>query len=228
MAVANHEWEKARSCSDEERKERDLYQSLTEKHNIGNPIATVDEEVIEEVVQRWVGGQNLAVKQDERRAELPRPATLEKGGPEYSKENQQIKVFLCHSSSDKPAVRELYKFLKDEGFDPWLDEEALLPGQEWDLEVSSAVRSCQVVVVCLSVGSVTKAGYVQKEIRKVLDVADEQPEGTIYVIPLKLEECDVPNRLRRWQWVNMFDARGSERLILALRARARTLQKARE
>jgi len=78
------------------------------------------------------------------------------------------------------------------------------------------------------VGSVTKAGYVQKEIRKVLDVADEQPEGTIYVIPLKLEECDVPNRLRRWQWVNMFDARGSERLILALRARARTLQKARE
>jgi formylglycine-generating enzyme required for sulfatase activity len=36
---------------------------------------------------------------------------------------QTLRVFLCHSSGDKPAVRELYQRLCDEGMDAWLDEE---------------------------------------------------------------------------------------------------------
>jgi hypothetical protein len=113
--------------------------------------------------------------------------------------------------------------LKDRGVTAWMDEEELLPGQDWDLEISKAVRSSHVVLVCLSAASINKTGYLQKEIRKVLDVADEQPEGTIFLIPLKLEECSMPSRLTRWQWLNYFEERGSERLIRALQERARTL-----
>jgi hypothetical protein len=41
-------------------------------------------------------------------------------------EARKLRVFLCHSSQDKPAVRELYKRLGGEGWiDPWLDEENL-------------------------------------------------------------------------------------------------------
>lgn len=75
----------------------------------------------------------------------------------------------------------------------------------------------------MSQSSITKSGYVQKEIKYVLDVADEQPEGTIFVIPLKLEECNVPERLRHWHWVNLFEEQGYKRLIRALQARATTL-----
>lgn len=135
-----------------------------------------------------------------------------------------LKVFLCHSSKDKPAVRNLYQQLRDDGFDPWLDEEALLPGQDWDQEIRKAVRTSDVVVVCLSRTSVTKAGYVQKEIRFALDVADTQPENTIFIIPLKFEECDVPERLLRWQWVNLFQERGYERLKQSLQVRANDLE----
>ncbi len=133
---------------------------------------------------------------------------------------QSLRVFLCHSSADKPAVRELYQRLAADGIDAWLDEENLLPGQDWQREIPRAVRQSDVVIVCLSRRSIDKAGYVQKEIKLALDVADEQPEDTIFLIPLKLEECDVPERLSRWQWVNLFDARGYERLMRALRARA--------
>ncbi|HTP09936.1 MAG TPA: SUMF1/EgtB/PvdO family nonheme iron enzyme, partial [Anaerolineae bacterium] len=129
-------------------------------------------------------------------------------------------VFLCHSSSDKPAVRELYQRLRADGFEPWLDEEDLLPGQDWQREIPHAVRNSDVVIVCLSKGSINKAGYVQKEIKFALDVADEQPEATIFLIPLKLEECDVPERLSRWQWVNYFDPNGYARLLKALLTRA--------
>ena len=38
-------------------------------------------------------------------------------------ENRQLRVFLCHSSNDKPAVRELYRQLSAEGWmDVWLDD----------------------------------------------------------------------------------------------------------
>src|SRR3972149_1061644 len=99
-------------------------------------------------------------------------------------EHRKLKVFLCHSKDDKPKVRELYLRLVADGFDAWLDEEKLAPGQDWDLEIRRAVRETDVVVVCLSNGSVTKAGYVQKEIRFALDVANEQPEDAIFIIPV--------------------------------------------
>src|SRR5262245_44125649 len=128
-------------------------------------------------------------------------------------EIRKLKVFLCHSKDDKPKVRELYRSLVANGFDAWLDEEKLIPGQDWDLEIRKAVRESDVVVVCLSNSSTTKAGYVQKEIRFALDVADEQPEGAIFIIPVRMEECDVPTRLSKWQWVNLFESNGYEKLM---------------
>jgi muconolactone delta-isomerase len=130
-----------------------------------------------------------------------------------------LKVFICHSSGDKERVRTLYGKLKRDGFTPWLDQENILPGQEWDSEIRKAVRTSDVVVVCLSESSITKEGYVQKEIKLALDVAEEKPEGTIFLIPARFEDCQVPHRLVGWQWVDLFEARGYERVVAALRAR---------
>jgi hypothetical protein len=120
-------------------------------------------------------------------------------------EPRKLRVFLCHASQDKPIVRELYQRLNAEGWiDPWLDEEKLLPGQDWNMEIEKAVESADVVVVFLSKNSITKEGYIQKEIKKALDKADEKPDETIFIIPLKIEECEVPRRLAKWQWVEFF------------------------
>lgn len=128
----------------------------------------------------------------------------------------RLRVFLCHASGDKPSVRDLYRRLLDSGFAPWLDEEDLLPGQDWQQEIARAVRSSDVVIVCLSKKSIRKTGYVQKEIKYALDIADEQPDGTIFLIPVLLEPCDVPERLSRFHWVELFDQKGYERLSHAL------------
>ena len=136
---------------------------------------------------------------------------------------QGLRIFICHSSNDKPLVRHLFKQLRAYGFDPWLDEEKLLPGQDWNLEIRKAVRSSNVVLVCLSQNSISKTGYVQKEIKYALDIADEQPEGAIFLIPIRLEECAIPDRLRQWQWVNLFEEQGSEKLLKALNTRATEL-----
>lgn len=144
---------------------------------------------------------------------------------EQSKNPIFLKIFLCHSSGDKPAVRNLYQQLKANAFIPWLDEENLLPGQDWQIEIPKAVKESNVVIVCLSQSSTTKEGYVQKEIKYALDVADEKPEGTIFIIPLRLEECNVSERLSRWQWVNLYEDNGFEKLKRALQVRENQLKK---
>src|SRR5512142_874106 len=135
-------------------------------------------------------------------------------------EKRPLKVFLCHASGDKPTVRELYKRLIAEGVDAWLDKEKLLPGQDWQLEIPKAVRESDVVVVCLSNKSITKEGYVQKEIKFALDIAEEKPEGTIFLIPARLENCIVPERLSRWQGVDLYEENGFTQVLRSLKLRA--------
>src|SRR5688572_15322470 len=141
--------------------------------------------------------------------------------------NRPLRVFLCHSSNDKPAVRELCHKLRAESWiQPWLDEEELYPGQDWNFEIEKAVETADVILVCLSKGSTTKEGYVQREIRVALDYADYKPEGTLYIIPVRLEECEPPRRLRVWQYADFFEgqrARGLERLLVSLKSRADSL-----
>jgi hypothetical protein len=139
-------------------------------------------------------------------------------------EPRKLRVFLCHASQDKPIVRELYQRLSAEGWiDPWLDEEKLLPGQDWDMEIEKAAEASDAVIIFISSRSVVKEGYVQKELRRVLDIALEKPEGTIFVIPLRLDECDLPRRLRSWHFVDYFPEEQSERaygrLLEALKLR---------
>lgn len=139
-------------------------------------------------------------------------------------DSRKLSVFLCHASQDKPVVRDLYgRLLGESWIDPWLDEEKLLPGQDWDLEIEKAVEAADVVIVCLSSHSVSKEGYVQRELKFVLDIALEKPEGTIFVIPLRLDDCAVPRRLRSWQYVDYYPQdhrkRAYQRLVQSLHGR---------
>jgi formylglycine-generating enzyme required for sulfatase activity len=143
-------------------------------------------------------------------------------------DNRPLRVFLCHSSGDKQTVSELHHRLSSEKWiDPWLDELKLLPGHDWHLEIEKAVELTDAVIVFLSNNSVVKEGFVQRELKYVLDIADEKPEGTIFIIPLRLEDCPLPRRLRKWQYVDYFpDDRKDltyERVISSLKIRAETI-----
>jgi ATP-dependent Clp protease ATP-binding subunit ClpC len=66
-AIANHEFEKARFYSEEERKEKEHLRQLREKLNIDEAATgVVTREDIEEVVARWTGIPVAAIKEDEQ------------------------------------------------------------------------------------------------------------------------------------------------------------------
>jgi hypothetical protein len=80
-----------------------------------------------------------------------------------------LQIFLCHLSEDKPYVRKLYRRLRKEGFDPWLDEKKLLGGQDWELEIHRAILNSDIILVCLSKKVIDQSGYIHKEIKLALD-----------------------------------------------------------
>lgn len=134
------------------------------------------------------------------------------------------KVFLAHASEDKDAVRELYAQLKAERFAPWLDEIDLIPGQNWQIEIPKAIKNCDIFVACISKRAIEKKGYVQKEFRLALDSYAERPPSSIFLIPVKLDDCDVPDlqlpmfgvALRDIQWVDLWKTGGLEKLVRAI------------
>ncbi len=65
-AIANHEFEKARFYSDEERKERENLRALRDKYHLDDSTAgIVGREDIEDVVSRWTGVPVTSIKEEE-------------------------------------------------------------------------------------------------------------------------------------------------------------------
>ena len=142
--------------------------------------------------------------------------------------SSHLRVFLCHASEDKAAVRKLYKALQRDGCSPWLDEESLVAGQKWQDEIPKAVGATDVVLVCLSNHSTAKDGYIQREIALALDEVAKKPNGSIFLIPVLLEKCLIPERLGSWHSVNYFEQDGYKRLLIALSVRAHELTQLRD
>ena len=135
------------------------------------------------------------------------------------------KIFLAHAREDKVQVRKLYDDLKAHGLDPWLDKVDLVPGQIWKDEIPKAIRQAEVFLACLSSQSVGKVGYVQNEFRLALSAFGERPPGSIYLIPVRLDECDVPDlqipdlalSFKDIHWVDLWQEGGFERLVGAIK-----------
>ncbi len=132
-------------------------------------------------------------------------------------------IFLSYAHADYDKVRSLYKRLSAAGFKPWLDKEAILPGQDWKLCIEKAVKHCDFFMPCLSNNSSDRRGVIQREIRAALDSWQEKLQDDIYLIPVRLEDCHVPEGLSKFQWVDLFGENkeaGWKKLIKAIKTGA--------
>ena len=86
--------------------------------------------------------------------------------PQRGEQNVEGTVFLCHASEDKEAVRGLYHRLRSRGVRPWLDEEDLIPGQDWQQEIADAVRRSKAVVVLQGYSEHTQTAHTKCRLRR--------------------------------------------------------------
>ena len=137
------------------------------------------------------------------------------------KTTQPLHVFLVHAHSDKEVVHKLYTRLIKDGIHAWLDAENLQPGQDWQSEIRKAILQSDVILVCLSQGFDKQHGYRHEELKIALEKAKLLIGDEIFIIPVRLEKCDMPESLRHLQRVDLFKPGGFKKLLNSLRGQVK-------
>jgi len=132
------------------------------------------------------------------------------------KSSNNANIFLIHAHKDRDAVRKFYQRLVKDGLNVWLDAERLEPGQNWQNEIRKALIQCDVVIVCLTRNFDKQRGYRHEELKLALEKAKFIPTDQISIIPIRLEECDMPESLQHLHRVDLFKQGGYKRLTRTL------------
>jgi hypothetical protein len=115
------------------------------------------------------------------------------------------RIFVAYALEDAPLAERLFADLHSRGYAPWLDRRKLLPGQNWPRRIQDAIESSDFFIACFSTKSVNKRGGFQAELRYALDCATRIPLDDVYLIPIRLDDCRVPARIRReTQYLDLF------------------------
>lgn len=116
-----------------------------------------------------------------------------------SKKVNGTKVFLSHSSKDKPIVISAALDLEKKGMVPWLDAFDILPGESIISKIDEGLKECDFVVLFLSKNSVS-SNWVKKEWETIL--WDEVGENKTKIIPVKLDDCEIPKILQTKKYID--------------------------
>ncbi len=149
--------------------------------------------------------------------------TLSAGGKQGFRFVAQNKprVFIAYVEEDLAFARKLYRAFGDCGLRPWLDKKRLMPGQNWPRAIETAIHTSDFFVACFSRRATTKRGSFHSELRYALFCAAKVPLDEIFLIPLRLDDCVVPNRIsKQIQYLDLFPdwKAGVRRLIAVIKA----------
>jgi hypothetical protein len=86
-----------------------------------------------------------------------------------------VRPFISYAREDRAVALQIYRDLSALGARPWIDVEDLLGGQEWKRAITHAISESSHFIALISAKSVSKQGFVQKELRQALDLLDHFP-----------------------------------------------------
>ncbi len=117
----------------------------------------------------------------------------------------QVKVFISYAKEDIKVAEKLYHDLKDARLEPWMDTTKLLGGQRWQAVIRDAIKDSSYFLALLSENSVSKRGFIQKELKFALEELGNIPPDEIYIIPVRLDESEPKhNELKELHWIDIF------------------------
>ena len=133
--------------------------------------------------------------------------------------NDSDLIFISYAKEDSAMAERLHSELSDRGLNAWIDKKNIAPGANWKIEISRAIVRARYFCLLISERSVNKRGYVQREIKEGLSVMQELPTGSIYIVPIRLDDTTpIDAELNNLNWVDLFPtfAPGLKRIISLL------------
>lgn len=100
-----------------------------------------------------------------------------------------INGFLSYAHEDIAVAERLHRELTLRGCSLWFDQTHWDEGQSVDDQVLNAIREATYFISLLTPTSVSKDGYVRKEIALALNVRAQFNLGEAFLIPVRVTEC---------------------------------------
>lgn len=128
-------------------------------------------------------------------------------------------VFIAYAHEDSNQAIRLADALEAAGLKPWIDKRRLLPGQNWQRAIERAIDRADFFVACFSRTAARKRGQFPCELRSALRCAERMPLDDSFILPVRLEECEIPQRIQATtQHVDLFPdwEAGVRRLIRSI------------
>jgi hypothetical protein len=115
---------------------------------------------------------------------------LIQGEPAMSKQYKHIFLSYCHDN--QAEAKQLRDDLLAAGESVWWDQN-ILAGQNWKIEIRKALKDSYAVVICFSkeTEARTESG-IYPELLDAIDAYRNYAPGGIFLIPVRLSECDIP------------------------------------
>jgi hypothetical protein len=107
------------------------------------------------------------------------------------------RIFLNYAREDRDKVGKLHEALIVAGYDAWMDVESMSGGEKWRNAIEGQIAQSDFFVACLTHQSVSKRGVVREEIDIALAVSEARSREDIFIIPVRLEVCALPQQLCR-------------------------------
>ena len=104
------------------------------------------------------------------------------------------RAFISYARADSDFVLRMASDLRERGVPVWLDQLDIPPGDPWDEAVENALETASHFLLVMTQASVSSSN-VRDELAYAVD------EG-MRIIPILLEDCKVPLRVRRIQWTD--------------------------
>lgn len=125
-------------------------------------------------------------------------------------------VFISHAKEDYKAAEQLYYHLLNNGYSPWLDKKQIKAGENWDYAINKALRESTFIILLLSSISINKRGYIQKEFNLAIEYSKNMLIDDVYIIPILLDDCKIPDHLNKFQWVAINSENAMEGILDSL------------
>jgi len=131
---------------------------------------------------------------------------------------------MFHAQGDSETVRALSERLRFNGVDVILSGELSVSetetAQSEEETIRNAIHEADTVVFCLSTEFNKMDALKKLDWRTALDSALKKRQADLYIITLRLHESEIPIGLKKWQPIELQQARGYEELMHALQLRA--------
>ena len=129
---------------------------------------------------------------------------------------QPADVFISYARSDIKIVKGIYESLMSKNHRPWMDVYSIKAGEDWLKAINNAIDVCEIFLAILSNNSVSRRGVIQKELKKALDKWEGMLPDDIYIIPIRIDDCPIPDLLRHIQVLDWDNGKGESKLLEAI------------